>query len=313
MSAARTIAVTAVLWAGQAGATAIDCPQCEAWNKDQAPFRIYGDTYYVGPHGLSAVLIASPQGHVLIDGALPQSAPMIARHVEQLGFKITDVKLILSSHAHYDHAGGIAELQRLSGAKVIASDSAAEVLRTGRADPRDPQVGQLPPSAPTNNVEALGQRASVEIGSLRLHVIHTPGHTPGGTSWRWQSCEAQRCMNMIYADSLTAVSDDTFKYGGDARYPNAAKDLIASMAAIAAAPCDILITAHPDPTHLWTVIDEQGKGDRARLIDPAACKRTAETARQRLYKRLASENGAVAAREDRDTFSHHANHSSVSR
>src|SRR5688500_16852338 len=118
------IAMSSVLLVTAASAASIDCGPCAAWNKDQAPFQVYGNTYYVGTRGLSAVLITSPQGHVLIDGALPQSAPLIARHVEQLGFKMSDVKVILNSHVHYYHAGGIAELQKLSGAKIIASDKA---------------------------------------------------------------------------------------------------------------------------------------------------------------------------------------------
>ena len=124
-----------------AAAASIDCERCEAWNQEQAPFQIFGNTYFVGVRGLSAVLVTSPDGHVLIDGALPQSAPLIARHVKQLGFKMSDVKVILNSHVHYDHAGGIAELQKLSGAKVIASDIAAKVLRTGKVERNDPQFG----------------------------------------------------------------------------------------------------------------------------------------------------------------------------
>src|SRR5215217_2594029 len=112
-------------------AASIDCEHCDSWNQEQAPFRIFGNTYFVGVRGLSSVLITSADGHVLIDGALPQSAPLIARHVAQLGFKMRDVKVILNSHVHYDHAGGIALLQKLTVAKVIASDIAAEVLRTG--------------------------------------------------------------------------------------------------------------------------------------------------------------------------------------
>lgn len=281
--------VTSLSLASHANAATIDCSYCEAWNKDQAPFQIYGNTYYVGPHGLSAVLITSPQGHVLIDGALPQSAPLIAKHVEQLGFKMTDVKVILNSHTHFDHAGGIAELQKLSGAKVIASDKAAPVLRSGQVGPDDPQVGHLLPFPGVSNVEALGRRPTVQVGTLQLSVIHTPGHSPGGTSWRWQSCEAERCLNMIYSDSLNAVADSKFKYSGDARYPTAAQDLISSMDAVAAVPCDILITAHPELSGLWTTIDERGKGDRAKLNDPAACKRYVETTKQRLEQRLASE------------------------
>nr|AIA12262.1 SubclassB3_beta_lactamase [uncultured bacterium]AIA12291.1 SubclassB3_beta_lactamase [uncultured bacterium]AIW80560.1 class B beta-lactamase, subclass B3 [uncultured bacterium] len=281
--------VTSLSLAGHVNAAAIDCSYCETWNKPQAPFQIYGNTYYVGPHGLSAVLITSPQGHILIDGALPQSAPMIAKHVEQLGFKMTDVKVILNSHTHYDHAGGIAELQKLSGAKVIASDKAAPVLRSGRVGPDDPQVGHLLPFPGVSNVEALGRRQSIEVGTLQLNVIHTPGHSPGGTSWRWQSCEADRCLNMMYSDSLNAVADSTFKYSGDPRYPAAAKDLTSSMEAIAAAPCDILVTAHPELSGLWATIDERGNGDRAKLNDPAACQRYVATTKQRLDQRLASE------------------------
>lgn len=275
-----------------AAADSIDCSHCATWNREQAPFRIFGNTYYVGPHGLSSVLITSSTGHVLIDGALPQSAPLIARHVQQLGFKMSDVKVILSSHAHYDHTGGIAELQKLSGAKVIASDFAADVMRSGKVGRNDPQFGLMEPFPGTSNVEALGARQSIQLGELRLSVIHTPGHTPGGTSWRWQSCEAGRCLSIVYGDSLTAVSDDSFKYSGDERYPQAAADMIASIAAVAAAPCDILISAHPERTGIWSVIDEHGKGDRARLIDASACMRYSEESRKYFDKRLERERKA---------------------
>ncbi|WP_157994428.1 subclass B3 metallo-beta-lactamase [Peristeroidobacter agariperforans] len=285
-------AVTSLSLVGSVNAAPIECSRCEAWNKEQVPFQIYGNTYYVGPHGLSSVLITSPQGHVLIDGALPQSAPLIAKHVEQLGFKLTDVKVIVNSHTHYDHAGGIAELQKLTGAKVIASDKAAPVLRSGRVESDDPQVEHLLPFPAVSNVEALGQRPSLQVGTLKLSVIHTPGHAPGGTSWRWQSCEAERCLNLVYSDSLNAVSDKSFKYGGDPRWPTAAKELSTSMAAISAAPCDILITAHPELSGLSAAIDERGHGDRAKLIDSAACKRYVATTRQLLDKRLASEKSA---------------------
>ena len=87
----------------------------------QQPFRIYGNSYYVGTHGLGSVLITSAAGHVLIDGDLPESVPQIVAHIRSLGFKAEDIKLIVNSHVHFDHAGGIAELQKLSGARVAAS------------------------------------------------------------------------------------------------------------------------------------------------------------------------------------------------
>jgi metallo-beta-lactamase class B len=270
-------------------AASIDCESCKAWNADQAPFQIFGNTYYVGVRGLSSILITSPDGHILIDGALPQSAPLIAQHVEQLGFKMSDVKIILNSHVHYDHAGGIAELQKMSGATVIASDIAAKVLRTGEVGRTDPQFEFSKPYPGSINVEALGTRESVEVGKLKLRVIHTPGHTPGGTSWTWKSCESDRCLNVVYGDSLNAISDESFKYSGDKRYPNASSDMAASIAAIAAAPCDILVAAHPDSTGLLTLIDQQGNGDRTRLVDSSACKRYAAAAKERYVRRLQNE------------------------
>lgn len=288
----RILAALALGLATTAASSAdIECTQCAAWNEDQAPFRIFGNTYFVGTRGLSAVLVTSPNGHVLIDGALPQSAPLIARHIEKLGFKMSDVKVILNSHVHFDHSGGIAELQKRSGAKVIASDLAADVMITGKVTPMDPQFGHLPPMDPVANVQKLGARKTVDVGSLRISVVHTPGHTPGGTSWTWKSCEGERCLDVVYSDSLNAVSDREFKYSGDARYPNARKDMEASIAAIEGLPCDVLITAHPEAAGLTTVIDANGAGDRAKLIDSTACKRHANAAKQSFAKRLARERG----------------------
>lgn len=266
-----------------------ECAQCKVWNEDQAPFQIYGNTYYVGTHGLSSVLVTSPQGHVLIDGALPESAPLIAQHIEKLGFKVSDVKVIVNSHVHFDHAGGISELQKRSGAKVVASDIAAKALSSGKSSENDPQFALLPPFAASAKVEALGTKRSVSVGPLTLNVTHTPGHTPGGTTWAWKSCEAERCLNVVYGDSLNAISDKTFKYSGDARYPQAAADMRASIAAFESMPCDILIAAHPEFTGLWSVFDKQGKGDRTKLVDATACKRYAAGGKTRFEQRLQSE------------------------
>ncbi len=147
----------------------------------QQAFRIYGNTYYVGTHGLSSVLITSGTGHVLIDGALPESAPLIAANIRSLGFRIEDVKLILNSHAHFDHAGGIAELQRLSGARVAASQWTADVMRKGEVPRDDPQFGALRPIARVARVETLKDNETLNAGAVSVTAHLTPGHTPGGT------------------------------------------------------------------------------------------------------------------------------------
>src|SRR5215813_653800 len=132
---------------------ASSCKNCAVWNAPQQPFKIYGNTYYVGTHGLGSVLITSPAGHILIDGALAESVPQIVSHVRSLGFRVEDIKLIVNSHVHYDHAGGIAELQRLSGAHVAASEWSAAVLKTGGVAPDDPQHGIIRGILPVSQVE----------------------------------------------------------------------------------------------------------------------------------------------------------------
>src|SRR5580700_496981 len=136
---------------------------CEDCNVSQEPFRIYGNTYYVGVRGLSAILITSPQGHVLIDGDLPESAPKIVASIKALGFRIKDVKLILNSHVHYDHAGGIAALHRLSGATVAASKFTARALEDGHSGPNDPQYGALPPIQPVAHVRVIKDGETLHV------------------------------------------------------------------------------------------------------------------------------------------------------
>ena len=188
------------------------CANCAAWNKPHRAFRIYGNTYYVGTHGLSSILITSEGGHILIDGALPESAPLIVAGIRSLGFHIEDVKFIVNSHAHFDHAGGIAELQRLSGARVAASQWSADVMNNGAAPRDDPQFGALAPIARVARVETIKDGETLSAGAVTVTAHLTPGHTPGGTSWTWRSCENGRCLNLVYADSLTPVSADGFLF-----------------------------------------------------------------------------------------------------
>jgi metallo-beta-lactamase class B len=273
-----------------AAETPSPCTNCAEWNVSQEPFRIYGNTYYVGVHGLSAILITSPQGHVLIDGDLPESAPKIVASIKALGFRIKDVKLILNSHVHYDHAGGIAELHRLSGATVAASKFTARALEDGHSGPNDPQYGALPPIGKVAHVNIIRDGETLHVGPLALTAHFTPGHTPGGTTWTWQSCDQDHCLNMVYADSLTAVSADSFRFSSNTTYPNVMHDFEKSFATLSALPCDILLTPHPEISDLWKRIDRRDKGgDANALVDSTACRRLADTSRAGLEKRVADE------------------------
>jgi beta-lactamase superfamily II metal-dependent hydrolase len=145
------------------------------WHAPQDPFAVYGNTYYVGTGGISAVLIASPAGHVLIDGGPTGSSAQIAEHVRKLGFKVEDIRYILNGHEHFDHAGGIAELQKMSGAVVLASPASAEVLRTGLPDKRDAQYPSLQAMTPVANTRAVRDGEVVRLGPLAVTAHFTPG------------------------------------------------------------------------------------------------------------------------------------------
>jgi metallo-beta-lactamase class B len=266
------------------------CKDCAAWNRTQKPFRVYGNTYYVGVRGLSSILITSDRGHVLIDGGLAESAPKIAASVRELGFRIEDVKLILNSHVHFDHAGGIAELQRLSGANVAASRSSAKVLQEGHYGADDPQYGSIRGIPPVAHVRVVKDGETLVVGPLQLTAHLTPGHTPGGTTWTWKSCESERCLNVVYADSLTPVSTDGFLFTRNTSYPNVLEDFENSFNRLDELPCDILLTPHPDASDLWTRLEKHDDGAGAdAFVDPSACRHLVEAARERLRARVEAE------------------------
>lgn len=281
----------AVICYGMAlGQKATSCANCVTWNKAQPPFRIFGNTYYVGPHGLSSILITSPAGHVLIDGDLPESARLIAGNIRLLGFRVEDVKLIVNSHVHFDHAGGIADLQRRSGAQVAASKWSAEVLRKGEVGKGDPQYGSLPPLAAVKNVTTFHDGESLHVGEITITPHLTPGHTPGGTSWTWKTCEGAVCYNMVYADSLNPISAPGFRFTKSREYPHAIEDFEKSFAFFEATPCDVQITAHPEVSGFWDRLALREKGVKPdAFIDSGACHKLAEGAREKLRQRLESE------------------------
>jgi metallo-beta-lactamase class B len=215
---------------------------------------------------------------VLIDGALPESAGSIASSIRELGFRVHDIRLIVNSHVHFDHAGGIAELQRMSGATVAATSWSASVLTSGAVPASDPQFGVIPPVAPVKSVQTVTDGEAVRVGSLALTAHETPGHTPGGTSWTWRSCDGTKCVDFVYADSLTAVSADGFLFTRSRAYPNAVADFEKSFRAIERAACGILLTPHPEASRAW-------------LKDPDACRKYVAAAREGLQKRLVAEAG----------------------
>ena len=275
------------------------CEDCPTWNTPREPFQLFGNSYYVGTDGLSAVLVTGDAGHILLDAGLSQSAALIDANIRKLGFKTTDVKLILVSHGHFDHAGGVAALQRFTEATVAASASTADALRRGENTTDDPQFGfgqQFNGFPPVARVQALRDRETVTIGKIQITAHMIPGHAPGSAAYTWRSCVPfapatgtanAECLNMAYVDSVTLPSAPGFKYG------KPRLELFRrSLEKVAGLPCDIIVSPHPS----FTRIDEKlrrraalnGQGPDP-FVDPNGCKAYAAEGLKRLEARAAEE------------------------
>jgi metallo-beta-lactamase class B len=274
----------------------IECGACAAWNVPLQPFRIFGNTYYVGTAELSAILIvAGDDGLVLLDGALPQSAPLIDRSLAELGFETSDLRLIVSSHSHFDHVGGIAALQRASGATVAAAPRAAEALRAGAPTADDPQFAVADNAFPrVQDVRIVRDGETLTLGTVGLTAHFTPGHTPGGTTWSWRSCEGSRCLDVVYADSLNPVSADAFRFSGGAGTPSIVDSYERSIATVEALPCDILLSPHPGFFGMQEKLSRRRAGEADVFVDATACRAYAGAARNRLLQRIEQERAATA-------------------
>jgi metallo-beta-lactamase class B len=256
----------------------------EDWSAPAPPLHVFGNVYDVGTCGITVLLLTSKNGHVLLDAATAEAAPSIAANIERLGFRLRDVKLIGGSHEHLDHVGGVAELQRLTGATVMALPAAFNTFETGVVDRRDPQSGLHKPFPGAKVGRILRDGLTVGTSGLRLTAHATPGHAPGSTTWTWRSCEAGRCINVVYADSLTAVSSDAYRFRDHPRY---LADFRASIRKIAALPCDLLITPHPSASKFI----ERMSGEIP-LVGPGLCRAYARRGRIGLDERIDKESAS---------------------
>jgi metallo-beta-lactamase class B len=286
--------ILACLFATQAGADVPNAPrpasfaehqrQClgkDGWSDPAPPVRIFGNVYDVGSCGIVALLVTGPAGHVLIDAATAEAAPAIVANIRRLGLRPSDVKLLLSSHEHADHAAGLSIVQRATGATMVATAAARPVLESGVPAADDPQRGGLPSFAgvPVGRIVRDGE--VVTLGPLRLTAHATFGHAPGSTSWTWRACEARMCRSIVYADSLSAISADGYRF---ADHPAYVARFRASLAKVARLPCDIVITPHPSASDLYARL-----GGAAPLVDRNGCAAYAAAARAKLDQRLAEE------------------------
>jgi metallo-beta-lactamase class B len=258
-----------------------ECAGKQGWSDPAPPIRIFANVYDVGTCGVVVLLIAGPRGHILIDGGTAEAGPDVARNVERLGFKLTDIKLMLASHEHLDHVGGTAELQRLTGAKLMVMPEAEYAVASGLLAADDPQFGLYPPFPPARVDALLRDGQTVSVGPLKLTAHSTFGHVRGSTSWTWRSCERRTCYAIAYADSATAAAAPGYRFSD---HPDHVERFRASLRKIGRLRCDILITPHPAVSNLYARL-----AGEAPLVNRQACADYATAAAGKLDERLASE------------------------
>jgi metallo-beta-lactamase class B len=259
------------------------CKDRDGWDDPAAPAEIFANTYYVGTCGISAILIAGKKGSILIDSGTDRGATLIAQNIRDLGFPLSSVRILLHSHEHLDHVGGMGRIQKLTGAQLYASPTAARVFATGIATGDDPQVGLNKPF-PTARVDRIiADGEIVRLGNLWLTGVATPGHTPGAMSWHWVSCDGGVCRSIVYADSLSPISRDDYRFSDHPAYLAAYRR---SINRIAALDCDILLTPHPSASGMF----ERFAGKS--MENPNGCRDYAARLTKQLDERLAKEKGA---------------------
>ena len=259
------------------------CQGRDGWSDPAPPEHIHGHTWYVGTCGITVLLIETTAGLVLIDAGPAEAAPLVLANIRALGFDPKQVKWMLSTHEHFDHAGGFAALQAATGAKLAAGPFAAQALRSGTPYPDDPQAALLKDHLmkPARVDRVLRDGGALAVGGTHFTAHATPAHSPGSTSWTWQSCENGKCLTIADADSVNTISSDSYRFSD---HPERVKTARAGLDVVAALRCDVIITPHPSSSSLFERL-----AGAAPLIDPAACRAYAQAGRERLTKRLAKE------------------------
>ena len=211
------------------------------WSDPYAPYRMAGNLYYVGTYDLACYLITTAEGHILINSGLAASVPMIREHIETLGFKLTDIKLMLATHAHYDHVAGFAELKKLTGAKIVMNENDAPVLADGGQS--DYVFGHKGPTFAAVKADVLLRKNdTIKIGGMKIVALHTPGHTKGATSFLFDVKDDSGTYKVLVANMPT-ILDDT-RLSGMPTYPDVAKQYAYTFDLMKNLQFDLFLASH---------------------------------------------------------------------
>lgn len=266
----RNFFVSVALLVGLALPLTIEAAPNPAWMRPFPPFRIAGNLYYVGSEDLASYLVVTPNGLILINSSLDESVPLIRKSVETLGFKFRDIKILLISHAHYDHDAGSARILRLTGAKYEVMDADVSVVETGgRTDFNyGSQPDQHYPRAKVDRI--LHDGSTVRLGGTVLTAHLTPGHTKGTTTWTMDEKEQGKTLHAVIIGSPNV--NPGYKLVGNTAYPRIAEDYKHTFEVLNSLPCDLFLGAHGGYFGLTDKYTRWKAGDKEAFVDPAGYK-----------------------------------------
>jgi metallo-beta-lactamase class B len=289
-----------LVWACVATLAWADCAFAQGspeWTEPHAPFKIAGNLYYVGSKGLATYLITTPQGHILINSDLEANVPMIRTSVEQLGFKFTDIKILLISHAHWDHNAGSAAIKAQTGARYMVMDADVPVVESGGKT--DFQYGRSPGSLypPTKVDRVLHDGDEVKLGDAVLVAHLTPGHTKGCTTWTMKVQDAAKTYDVVIVGSPNVNAG--YKLVNNEAYPQIAADYERMFRVLKTLPCDIFLGAHGDYYGMEAKYARLKPGAPSPFVDPDGYRKYVADKEQAFQTELTKQRGTASSSDRR--------------
>jgi metallo-beta-lactamase class B len=264
----------------------------DSWRAPVAPRHLVGNIYYVGAIGVSSFLITTPEGHILLDTGFEDTAPIIQHGVEQLGFRVADIKFILSSHAHVDHVGGLAVMKKISGAQVVASTADARTLASGGADDYIQWPKDMILFTPVKADRIVADEERVTLGGVTLVAHLTPGHTRGATTWTMDVTDNGVIRHVVFFSSAS-INDGT-RLLNNPLYPDFVRDFEKTFATLRALPCDIYFAPHGGQFAMAEKFARLERGEKENpFIDAAGWKQLITSAEKAFRDQLAAERAAA--------------------
>jgi metallo-beta-lactamase class B len=293
LKALRLSASLFTLLAGSFAFGSAPPPNAPEWLEPYPPFKIAGPLYHVGSKDLAVYLITTPQGSILINSTLEENVPMIRANVEQLGFKLSDIKILLISHAHWDHCAASAEILRLTGAEYMVMDGDADVVESGGRS--DFHYSDAPSTfyPPAKVDRVLRDSDTVELGGITLVAHRTAGHTRGCTTWALKISEAGRDYDAVIIGSPNV--NEGFDLLNDPDYPHMANDYQRGFDVLKSLPCDLFLGAHGSYFNMLAKRGRENPGATNPFVDPEGYKKYVEGRERAFLNELAKQKVAAAS------------------